>query len=312
MAADGGQQGQTVSVVGSGNSVTLSTNSVPAGTIHFNVSTTAPSGPDGGGSNIVLFQPKSGKTVADLFAGIQEEFSKDSSTAAKGTRDLNAAMTFRGLADVQAGTPVVVTESLKPGTYYLVDFAGVQQGGKPAVSTLTVTAGQQTSAQLPSQVQVRTAGEDRFAAPPFWPNKGTYTFTNSSDTLHFMTLQPVKDGTTDADVKASFEAKDQNGPPAFAKMGPSIGNEVVSPGYSLQMSYDLPAGTYVLLCFVADDKTGVPHAVMGMHKVVELRSGAVPSGGVAAGGGSTSGLQDGGLWAAGAALLAAGGRLRSV
>ena len=37
------------------------------------------------------------------------------------------------------------------------------------------------------------------------------------------------------------------------------------------MTYDLPRGTYVLLCFVADEVTGEPHAVMGMYLVVELR-----------------------------------------
>ncbi len=26
----------------------------------------------------------------------------------------------------------------------------------------------------------------------------------------------------------------------------------------------------VLLCFVADDMTGIPHAVMGMHKVIQV------------------------------------------
>lgn len=36
------------------------------------------------------------------------------------------------------------------------------------------------------------------------------------------------------------------------------------------MAYNLPAGTYVLLCFVADDVTGMPHALMGMHKVIQL------------------------------------------
>ena len=30
-------------------------------------------------------------------------------------------------------------------------------------------------------------------------------------------------------------------------------------------------GRYVLLCFIADESDGMPHAVMGMHKVVTLR-----------------------------------------
>jgi len=60
------------------------------------------------------------------------------------------------------------------------------------------------------------------------------------------------------------------GPPPFATGGPSGGSDVESPGVSLQLTYNLPAGTYVLLCFVADDQTGMPHAMMGMHKVVVL------------------------------------------
>jgi len=38
----------------------------------------------------------------------------------------------------------------------------------------------------------------------------------------------------------------------------------------MQLTYNLPAGRYVLLCFVADEQTGIPHAFMGMHKVVVL------------------------------------------
>ena len=32
----------------------------------------------------------------------------------------------------------------------------------------------------------------------------------------------------------------------------------------------ISAQHYVLLCFVADDVTGVPHAIMGMHKALYL------------------------------------------
>jgi hypothetical protein len=84
-----------------------------------------------------------------------------------------------------------------------------------------------------------------------------------------MVLQPVKKGTTDKQV-ADFLASGSQGAPPFAGSGPSVANDVVSPGYSLQVTYDLPEGTYVLLCFVADDVTGKPHALMGMHKVVVL------------------------------------------
>ena len=45
---------------------------------------------------------------------------------------------------------------------------------------------------------------------------------------------------------------------------------MLSPGREARLTYHLPAGTYVLLCFVADDVTRMPHAFMGMHKVVTL------------------------------------------
>jgi hypothetical protein len=47
--------------------------------------------------------------------------------------------------------------------------------------------------------------------------------------------------------------------------------DVLSAGQQAELTYSLPPGTYVLLCFIADDVTGMPHADMGMHKVVTLK-----------------------------------------
>ena len=51
---------------------------------------------------------------------------------------------------------------------------------------------------------------------------------------------------------------------------PAMGTDVLTPGTSMKLTYRLHRGTYVLMCFIADDKTGMPHAFMGMHKVVHL------------------------------------------
>jgi len=64
----------------------------------------------------------------------------------------------------------------------------------------------------------------------------------------------------------NFTRSGSQTPPPFFRAGPSGGNDVVSPGGTIRVAYNLPAGTYVLLCFVADDVTGMPHALMGMHK----------------------------------------------
>ena len=50
-----------------------------------------------------------------------------------------------------------------------------------------------------------------------------------------------------------------------------MGSDVLTPGKALKLTYRLHRGTYVLMCFVADDQDGMPHAFMGMHKVVRFR-----------------------------------------
>jgi len=259
---------QTVHVTGNGSSVSLDHATIWAGSIRFAVRSIAPAGPDNGGSSITMFRPKAGKTVSRVLHDLADEFGSD---PADGTRELTADAIIKGLADVGPGTPEVVTENVTPGKYYLMDL-GSFQGGVPTLTTLTVLPARgniEQDSDLVSQTTVSATSADRFIAPRYWPHQGTYTFRNTSDTLHFMELQPVKNGTTDKQVQAYFDSGSQN-PPPFLKVGPAGGNDVTSPGVTLQVTYNLPRGTYVLLCFVADDVTGMPHALMGMHKVVVL------------------------------------------
>ena len=261
---------QVVNVVGNGSAVHLSKTTVHAGTVQFNVSTTVPAS-TGSGSEITIFKPKGGATAATVLADLKDEFTQYPSIAAKGTRELVRDAGFYGLADPVQGTPFTVTEKLAAGTYYLLD-AGLQPPTKPSdLTTLTVTPAYVTDAQpaVASQFTVQMTSADTFVTPRNWQHRGTVTVANVSDTIHFLNLVPVKAGTTDKQVQQYFDSGAQ-GPPSFATGGSSGGSDVQSPGTSLQLTYDLPAGTYVLLCFVADDQTGMPHALMGMHKVVVL------------------------------------------
>jgi hypothetical protein len=264
-----GEDQQTVDVVGSGSAVSLDHSTVWSGSISFHVSTTNPSTADGGGSSVSLWQPQGGADVDQVMKDLQDEFSQDPATAALGTRELTRDARILGLAEVVVGSPEVATQSLTPGTYYLMDLGVAPVSGPPALTTLTVRKGSGDDSDVHSDFTVQATSADRFVAPASWPHEGTYTFDNVSDTLHFMVIVPVKAGTTDQDITDFFN-NPQAGPPPFAMSGPSGGNDVLSPGETLQLSYDLPRGTYVLLCFIADDVTGMPHAVMGMHKVVVL------------------------------------------
>ncbi|MGO4599417.1 hypothetical protein [Terrabacter sp. 2RAF25] len=272
--ADSHHSHSSVSVVGNGSHVTLSRSSVDAGVVRFRVSSTFA----GGSSNITMFQPKAHVNVARVLADLQEEFSSDPATAAKGTRDLVRDARFFGLADVGPGTPAVVTERLARGTYYLMDL-GAPPTGAPALTTLRVRGdgdrdehgdhGDHLS--LPrARATVEVTSADRFVVHGRLPAHGTVRVHNVSDTIHFMDISPVKKGTTDAQIQAFFDSNSQQ-PPSFFVDGPSVGMDVQSPGRQAFLTYRLPPGTYVLLCFVADDETGMPHALMGMHKVVTLK-----------------------------------------
>lgn len=263
--------GHCVSVTGSGGTVTLGQTKVHAGKVCFAVSSTNPGAPGGGGgSSVNMFQPKHGVTLTQALKDAKDEFSSTPATAAKGTQELTRDVSFYGLADVVLGNPERVTENLRAGTYYLWDPANTLAIGKPPVlATLTVTRGGAFH-PLTGSVYVAATSTDRFIAPGTWPHRGRYLFQNVADTIHFMQMIPVKPGTTDKEIQAFFDSHSTS-PPSFFAAGPSGGNDVVSPGRTIQVAYNLPRGTYVLMCFVADDMTGLPHAFMGMHKVIELK-----------------------------------------
>ena len=260
-------QPHSVLVVGDGTRVALGQSTVQSGIDSFAV--VSNNHTPGSGSNITLFQLKSGATAAQLGADLRDEFSQTPATAAKGTRELTRDVNAFGLADV-SGTVETVTANLLPGTYYLMDLANYTGTSNPILTPLHVTAGS-ARGPLHGNVSVRATGTDRFAvSSTSWPHQGSYVFANTDSTsIHFMVMQRAKPGTTDAQVQAYFNSHSQS-PPPYALPGPSGGNDVVAPGNTIRVAYNLPAGTYVLLCYIADATTGMPHAVMGMHKVVTL------------------------------------------
>jgi uncharacterized cupredoxin-like copper-binding protein len=301
----------TVVVHGDAHGLTVQHGSVHAGLVRFAVDTT-----NDQGSDVTMFAPAPEKNVNDVLADLQDELSQDPQKSAKGTRELVTDARFYGLATVVKGTPVIVTERLTAGTYYLFDTNPVFAGGTPDLTTLEVSgpgAGHGDvffpfpldapllpghlpflpghrpfvpgplpflSGHLPfvpgllpvfpGHATVKLTSDDRFESPDVLPKTGTITVRNISDTIHFMGVSPVKPGTTEAQIQQFFES-DPQGPPSFATGGPSIEMGVLSPGRSADITYQLPAGTYDLECFIPDDESGMPHAFMGMHKVVTLK-----------------------------------------
>lgn len=255
-------------VVGDGSHVAIA-QTIQSGVDNFLVITSNRT--PGRGSNVILFGLRNGATTAGVAADLRDEFSRTPATAARGTRELVRDIDAFGLADiVHRGPGVFVTANLLPGRYYLTDLGNFTGSGSPAFTPLTVTPGGKRGPLNGGTVGVTATSADRFTAPSHWAASGTYIFANKDpNSVHFMVIQPVKTGTTDAQVQAYYDSHSQ-APPPYARNGESIGNEIVSPGNTIRVNYGLIPGTYVLVCLVPDPSTGVPHAAMGMHKVITV------------------------------------------
>ena len=266
-----------------GTSFTMSRDTIRAGQIRFNIDTANPDGTD-----VLMFKPADGATPEEVFADFRTVFSGE---PAQGVRDLRQDAQFYGLAGVVAGHPASVTLTLRPGTYYLMaDFGSLITGGTPEYSTLRVRErnGQGTNAgddiasgnhrddegdgkiDIERGVSVSMTPDDRFASPRYLPAQGTIVVRNESDELHEMKLFPLKPGTTDQAVQAWLDAGagDESNP---SISGPSVGLAMISAGRHVQLSYNLPRGTYLMFCEVPDEVDGTRHIFMGMWKVITLR-----------------------------------------
>lgn len=103
------------------------------------------------------------------------------------------------------------------------------------------------------------------------PAKGRLLFKNRANTgvPHFVYLQQVAEGTTPDQVLEYLRSGVETPPPWALPASFETGS--LSPGRSMTADYDLPPGQYVVLCFFPDPRMkGMPHALMGMIRMIHL------------------------------------------
>lgn len=89
---------------------------------------------------------------------------------------------------------------------------------------------------------------------------------------HFLILMKGPDGMTKDQVKLTVES-DMSGTPVAGALDPNkdfmpvISTATQSKGTTTWFTAKLEPGTYAGLCFFPDEKTGMPHAAMGMYNV---------------------------------------------
>lgn len=224
---------------------------VHAGTIQFKAVSA-----DGKGHELQLFRLHKGYTLQQAGADIGKSFKGD--VAAINRVDNN--ITFRGGALTRNGKPGYVTVNLAKGHYYVLD----QNGG--GLSWLDVR-GTAKAAPVAHRGWI-TATSYNFVTSKTLPNSGTITVGNISDQPHFVSIQRVETGTTHKQVARAFKHPTRGNPSWMLRAGTDSG--VISPYHHEYMSYNLPAGKYLVACWWPDDETGMPHAFMGMWRLVRL------------------------------------------
>ncbi len=111
-----------------------------------------------------------------------------------------------------------------------------------------------------------TATEFRFAGPDsIAPGVTRIRLVNRGTQAHHLILARLDDGKTLEDVQAALQ-KDPNGVPPFLSF--RGGANMVGPGDSSASVNDLPAGHYLLFCFVPDPADGKPHFAKGMTRQI--------------------------------------------
>jgi hypothetical protein len=166
--------------------------------------------------------------------------------------------------DVMAGKSAHGTLLLpSAGSYILFNDSGFPKS--PHWLSVTAPSGPQTLPAVDGNVVAQT--NRRFGGDTTLPANGTINFTNhSTESPHFLDLQQVKPGTTRKQV---IEALQSNGPGPF--LSGVAGTDALTTGQSMNVHVHLPAGTYAEMCFFPDPKTGMPHALMGMVRIVKLK-----------------------------------------
>jgi hypothetical protein len=94
---------------------------------------------------------------------------------------------------------------------------------------------------------------------------------NAGAQPHFAEFLGVPDGTTVEDfmdLVASFgggpDATPEETRLSMTDISPAFMTGVLSPGATMWSELSLDPGTYLLVCFVPDTETGIPHAMLGM------------------------------------------------
>lgn len=233
--------------------IKLSTgNTITAGRTLFKVVT-------GKGDHIVnVARFRTGYGLQQFGQDIGKAFSGDT----KAINRVDSHTIFRGGAEATPSKPGAFSVTLPRGRFLFLDQNTFKYTWVNVVGKITP---RQT---LPNRSTISLYTYGFGAMPTSIPHAGWTLITNKADQPHFLEMNRVKMSTTDAQVRRYFKSGGQ-GRPSFA-LAASTGSGVLTQGQHQALYYNLPAGKYLLACYWPDRMTGMPHAFMGMWKLIVL------------------------------------------
>jgi hypothetical protein len=280
-------QALTVNVTGDGATSTVLSGSTWLRPGYLTIRIKDSTSPDVG-AQITVVSMIGNAPVSQLLADIAVQAGNGNSTPAQNaasTTDINKIAKAYGGPDVYPapdnGTRSVTDFLPRDGTYYLIS-TGSPSAGPTVLQTLHVLGhGDFDDARAPrsaSTVFMGNGSADTFVTSTgrWLPREGTIKIRNNGDSVHLFQISKVADGTTDAAVQAEYDTVLAGGMPTsdpanlMGSPTPSTGADALTPGQVASLTYDLPRGTYLIQCFIADSMTGIPHTFMGMHLIVHL------------------------------------------
>ena len=242
-----------IAVSMSGKAVQLSTTSIPAGNVVFNVKSLK------GDHALQLLQLHSGYTKQQAKKDVDAAFGGNKAAIKRVDKNI----TWLGGIDAPAGHPGTVATVLKPGSYLATDQNSNAISGFDVVSS---TANYRTL--YPNSFVTTKGNEFHPHTSLALPKSGWVKFHNNAEEPHMFVFQHVKQSTTNKDVQDYIASGSQQQPSWGLQESSEAG--VISPGQTEVFNYRLPAGKYLVACFWPSIQTGMPHFAMGMYKLVEL------------------------------------------
>jgi len=200
-----------------------------------------------------------GYTLPQLGQDLGKAFSGD----VKAIRRIDRNIVFRGGAEARPNQPGAFSATLPAGKFLFFDsntnkFAFVKVVGKIKPRQF-----------VPNQSRIAVFSYGFAPTPATIPHTGWTLLTNKADQPHFVEFQHVKSTTTKRQVSSYFK-HGAPGQPSWALPG-STSSGLLTQGQHSAMWLNLPPGKYLVACFWPDFKTGMPHAFMGMWRLITLR-----------------------------------------